>query len=100
MSRLGTEFKINVHIDRLDGFSMDDIEFECEFYTFRNRKTVVKKQDMVRVDQDNYLAMIDSSELGVGTIICRVIAYIPDADFDDGFRTEVEEVSTGITIVR
>ena len=55
---------------------------------------------MVKADDDNYVALVDSSKLGTGTIRCRVTAHIPDADFDDGIRTEIEEVNTGITIVR
>lgn len=55
---------------------------------------------MVKVDDDNYVACFDSSQLGAGKIMCRVTAYIPDADFEDGLRKEVETVETNVTITR
>lgn len=55
---------------------------------------------MVKVDDDNYIACFDSTQLGVGKIMCRVTAYIPDADFEDGLRKEIETVETNVTITR
>lgn len=100
MSSIGTELKINVHIDRLDGYRMSDIDFSCDFYIYTNRKVTVKKEAMVKVDDENYVACVDSTQLGVGKIMCRVTAHIPDADFEDGFRTEVDTADTNIIITR
>lgn len=100
MSCLGTELKINIRLDRLDGYKMSDIDFTCDFYVYTNRKVTVSKEQMIKADDDNYVALVDTTKLGTGTIKCRVTAHIPDADFDDGIRTEVEEVNTGIPIVR
>lgn len=100
MSSIGTELKINVHLDRLDGYRMSEIDFFCEFYVYTNRKVVVKKEEMIKEDDDNYVACVDSAKLGVGKVMCRATAYIPDADFDDGIRKEVESADTNITITR
>lgn len=100
MSSIGTEIKINVHLDRLDGYRMSDIDFTCDFFIYTNRKITIKKEAMVKVDDDNYVACVDSTKLGVGKIMCRVTAYIPDADFEDGLRTEIETVDTNVTITR
>ncbi len=100
MSSIGTELKINVRIDRLDGYKMSDIDFTCDFFIYTNRKITVKKDSMIKVDDDNYIACFDSSQLGVGKIMCRVTAFIPDADFEDGVRKEIETVETNVTITR
>lgn len=100
MSSIGTELKINVHLDRLDGYRMSDIDFSCEFYVYTNRKVSVSKEQMIKVDDDNYIACVDSTQLGVGKIMCRVTANIPDADFDDGIRKEVDTADTNIIITR
>ena len=100
MSSIGTELKINVHLDRLDGYRMSDIDFSCDFFVYTNRKVTVNKEAMVKVDDDNYVACVDSTKLGVGKIMCRVTASIPDADFEDGLRTEIETVDTNVTITR
>lgn len=98
MSSFGTELKINVHVEPIDGYTMDDYGFTCRFYIYTNRYVEVKKEDMVRLDESNYVACIDSRKIGVGTVKMRITAQIPDSDFQDGFRTEVEEVCTGVAI--
>lgn len=98
MSNIGTELKINVHVEPIDDFHMSDYDFSCRFYIYTNRYVELKKSDMIRVDDDNYIACIDSSELGTGTIKMCITARIPDADFSDGLRTEVETVDTKVTI--
>ena len=98
MSSLGTEFKINVHVEPIDGLHMDDYDFSCRFYVYTNRVVRIEKKDMIQVDQDNYIACVDSSKLGIGAVMMRITAFIPDVDFPDRLRTEVETVSTGITI--
>ena len=100
MSSLGTEFKINVHVEPIDGLHMSDYDFTCRFYIYTTRNVEISKSEMIRVDDDNYIACIDSNKLGVGTIMMRIIAQIPDADFPDGLRTEIETISTGLVISR
>lgn len=101
MSILGTELKINVHIEPIDGIRMSAYDFECAFYVYANKKVVVSKQEMKKVDDDNYLAMIDSAmglQIGRGTIQMEITARIPDNDFKSGFRIEKAVVCTGVTI--
>lgn len=98
MSSIGTELKINVHVEPIDGFHMSDYDFTCRFYIYANRYVELSKSEMIRMDDDNYIACIDSSKLGTGNIMMRIMAYIPDADFSDGFRTEVETVDTMVII--
>lgn len=98
MSNVGTELKINVHVEPIDGFHMSDYDFACRFYIYTNRYVELKKSEMIKVDEDNYIACIDSSTLGAGAIMMRITAQIPDADFPDGLRTEIEKVPTGVNI--
>lgn len=98
MSSIGTELKINVHVEPIDGFHMSDYDFTCRFYIYTNRYVELKKSEMIRVDDDNYIACIDSSKLGAGLVMMRITALIPDDDFPDGLRTEVETVDTKVTI--
>ena len=111
---LGTELKLRVGIEPMGGLHMEDYNFDIEAYC--NDKSVVKaskrkdpqtKEDVltnlvaIDGDEDNYIALIDTSVIGVGKLKCRVVAYIPDTDFtDDGVRTEVVVMDTGITIVK
>ena len=46
MSALGTEFKMNVHLEPIDGLHMSGYDFECAFYVYTNRKVVIPKSKM------------------------------------------------------
>lgn len=101
MSNLGTEFKINIHIEPVDGFHMSEYDFECAFYVLANKKVVIPKSEMKIVDDDNYLAIIDvekAIKIGKGDIMVEITAHIPDSDFDDGFRTEKTSTWTGVRV--
>lgn len=98
---LGTELKINVHVDPIDELHMSDYDFECAFYIYKNKRVVFKKSEMKRVDDDNYLALINSENaviLGRGKLNMEITAYIPDGDFKDGLRTEISAVCTDVII--
>lgn len=98
---LGTELKINVHVEPIDGLHMSDYDFECAFYIYRNKRVVIKKSEMKQVDEDNYIAMIDSEKaaiLGRGRLNMEITAYIPDGDFADNRRTEKADVCTELVI--
>lgn len=97
-SMTGTMVKINVHFDRIDGLKMDDYDFSCDFYVHSTKKVTVPKDKMVRIDEDNYLAVIDTDITGAGDIMMRATAMIPDGDYPNGLRKEVAGCATGITI--
>ena len=95
----GTEIKINVHIDPLGSLHMADYDFECKFYVFPKKSVIISKADMVQVDEDNYLAMVDTTGLGIGPLHLTLTAQIPDKDFDNTLRREVVCIDTGIDII-
>ena len=96
----GTDIKLNIHIDPLGTLHMDDYEFECKFFVFQKKAIIVSKDQMVKLDSDNYLAIVDTSTLGVGNLHITLIAYIPDYDFEGTTRKEVVCVPTDINIVK
>lgn len=96
---LGTQVKLNIHIDPLGSLHMADYDFECKFYIFPKRSITILKQDMIKIDNDNYIALVDSTGLGIGELHMTLIAQIPDEDFKGATRREIACVDTGITIV-
>ena len=102
MSALGTEFKLNVHLDPLDGLHMSDYDFEVALYVYTNRKVVFQKSKLKKVDDDNYLLMVETADalrIGRGRINAEITAYIPDSDFSDGLRTEKLVLCTDVTSI-
>lgn len=101
----GTEVKINVNIEPINGVHMSEYDFSFTFYTHNGARGNIKKgivlikEDLIKADDDNYIAIVDTSNMGAGEIMCRITAYIPDEDIiDDQIRTEIVELPTGITI--
>lgn len=102
MSVLGTEYKINIHVEPIDGYHMSDYDFEAQLYVYSSRSVTIRKEEMKKVDDDNYIVVVDSVKalkIGKGTVKLKLIAHISDGDFPDGYRTEIAEVCTGVTVV-
>jgi len=98
---IGTELKLNLHIEPINNITMDDFDFEVEVFTSTKKVATITKAECKREDESNYIMFIDTDELGVGEIKCKVTAHIPDADFvDDGFRDEVLGINTGIFVTK
>lgn len=98
MSSIGTEYKIKIGMQPMGEIHLADCEFFAVFYVNSAKSQRVEKADMIKVDDDNYIALVDSTLTGAGELKARVTVDLPDADFDDGARTEVVVVNTGITI--
>ena len=50
------------------------------------------KSDMVVDAQNNYYICFNTAEFGKGLIQAIVTAHVPDSDFEDGYRDEVDKL--------
>ena len=103
MSVLGSQFKINIYVEPIHKGSssevhLDSCDFNCIFFTSPNKYVELKKSQMVKIDKDNYVALIDSESLGVGTIKMTMEIDIPDPLFENNTRKEINTINTGIKI--
>ena len=96
---LGTQLKLNIHIDPLGVLHASDYDFECKFFVFQKKSVIVTKEEMVKVDDDNYLVIVDTTTLGIGNLHITITANVPDDDFEGRLRKEVICVPTNINIV-
>lgn len=96
----GSEIKLNINIKPVDFLHMSDYDFNVVFFTNSDSSVTLSKEQLKKVDDDNYLAMIDSTQLGLGKVKMKITAYLPDNDFDDKIRTEIIQTITGIQIVK
>ena len=96
----GATLKLNVSIQPIDGVTMDDYDFKIEISTpFSPATASIEKSKMIRIDEGNYRALIDTKMLGLGSVGVKVIAEIPDGDFPDQIRTEIDVMDLGIDII-
>lgn len=97
---LGTEIKLNIHVEPIGDAHMEDYDFTVNIYTSPTKSIEVTKKEAIHIDEDNYVVCLDTSKFGVGRLKCKITAYIPDGDFEDSFRTEIAVIDTGIDVVR
>lgn len=97
---IGTELKLNIHIEPIGEITMDNYDFEIEVYCSPKRPIIIHKANAIRIDSDNYVVLVDTNVVGAGDLKCKVTAYIPDGDFPDQLRTEVVNIDTGINIIK
>lgn len=107
---LGTEAKILLSVNRIEGYNAYEYEWHVDVYTNPRRKVRVSKYDCTPIvpvvpaeQEDNgtreFYVPVDTAELGVGEITADLVAYIPDTDFSDGLRTEIVRfTSLGVVI--
>ena len=89
---LGTELKFALEIES-EGFSMDTDDFKVVIKSVKKKKEIViPKEEMLLDENEKYLFTIDTEVLGVGDYWIYVYAYVPDEDFPDGIRTEVQKL--------
>ena len=85
----GTELKFILDIQS-EGFSMADDDFKVVIKNTKKSVTI-PKADMILDENENYLFTVDTGFMGTGEYWITTIAYVPDDDFDDGLRTEVQK---------
>lgn len=101
---IGTELVINVNIEPTGNYHMSDYDFEIVAFCTEEKLKAYKKGDWdcQPVDDDNYVILLDTTDVGPGKLKLIVTAYIPDDRFlsenNDGLRTEVIPINTGIPI--
>lgn len=94
----GSEFKLNVSMETIDGYHMGEIDFQCTFFTPGFDGVVLDKSDMVEIDADNYVAPLCAKDIGLGELMVKYECDVPDNDFGDSLRHEVITVSTNLMI--
>lgn len=101
MSEVGTGYIIQVDVENTKGIALRDLDFKCEFYVHSNRKAVFPKGDMVHIERsggDRYFALLDSTEVGAGRLMCRIVISDPVRQWKGGIRPVVIKKWTGKVI--
>lgn len=98
-SVIGTMFKVNLNMTPIDGHTLASVDWEAKVFTESTYKSVtIRKSEARKIDDDNYIILIDSSILGAGKYYITLTAYLPDGDYANGVRIEKRTAFTGVTI--
>ena len=99
---LGSDVKIEFTAELPDGLLLKDVDFTLKVINMSEKDVAIDvlKADCIETDEGkNYVALVDSDDLGIGTLMLRLTVYIPDTDYQSGTRKEVIKINPHIKIV-
>ena len=97
---LGSQLKILIAAELPDDLKMLDVDFEVVVYNddAKDKTRVYAKTDCILTDEGDYVVLVDSDELGVGTYMVKATFQIPDSDFPAGYRKEVVRINPNVKV--
>lgn len=98
---LGSDVKIEFTADLPDGLKLSDVDFTLKVINMseKDKAVDIPKADCIETDEGkNYVALVDSETLGIGTLMLRLTVFIPDTDYQSGARKEVIKINPHIRI--
>lgn len=63
---MGTELKLNINIEPIGEFTMDDYDWSVDVYCSTKRVLTIPKESAIKIDSNNYVLLVDTEELGAG----------------------------------
>lgn len=97
---LGSDTKIQFTADLPDGLLLKDIDFSLKVINAdTSHSEEYQKSDCIMTgDGADYVVLVDTEEMGVGTLMLRLTVHIPDSDYQSGTRKEVINIDPHIRI--
>lgn len=86
---IGSDLKFIVE-PQADGFDKTTDEFEVTITRGSVARTFTKSE-LVMDEENNYYVCFSTEEFGAGQYYITITTHTPDDDFDDGFRTDVQQ---------
>lgn len=91
---VGEDLKFKITLTA-EGFDQSTDGYEIDFYCGDNTVKHFTQADIKTGADGDYYLLIDTKEMKPGVMRMVITAHIPDNDFDDHYRNEVESISLG-----
>lgn len=97
---VGSQLKILIVAELPDGLTMLEVPFTVTVYNAdeKDNQHVYAKTDCIYTDDGNYVVLVDSEELGVGTYMIKLVVDIPDTDYPTGYRKVVKRIDPNVKV--
>ena len=97
---MGSQLKILIAAELPDDLRMLDVDFEVMVYNddAKDKTRKYAKTECILTDEGDYVVLVDSDELGVGTYMVKAVFMIPDQDFPSGYRKEVVRINPNVKV--
>ena len=97
---MGSQLKILIAAELPDDLRMLDVDFTVTVYNddAKDKTREYAKTECILTDEGDYVVLVDSDELGVGTYMVKAVFMIPDTDFPSGYRKEVVRINPNVKV--
>ena len=97
---IGSQIKILIAASLPDNLTLFDVDFDVVVYNDdkKDKQKAYTKTECILTDEYDYVVLVDSDELAVGTYMVKLTVYIPDTDFPDGHRKEVIRINPNVKV--
>ena len=98
---LGSEVKILLSTSLPYDLKMEDVDFNVTVLNDdeKGKSKHYAKEDCKLTQDGEYIVLLDTEELGVGSLMVKEEFMIPDSDFPSGYRKEVIRINPNIKVV-
>ena len=99
---LGSDVKIEFTAELPDDLTLSDVDFSGKVLNadIKDKSVEFTKADCIELEGgENYVVMVDSDDLGIGTLMLKLTVMIPDTDYQSGTRKQVVNINPHIKIV-
>lgn len=91
---VGEKLKFRITLTA-EGFNQEDGRYDIDFYCGDNPVKHFNQDSMKKGLDGNHYLLIETEGMTPGVMRMVITVYIPDEDFDDNVRTEIESLSLG-----
>ena len=96
VTNTGTIEKYDIILTLPNNITMEAADFAAKFFYRAPRACTVKKADMIKLSENCYRAIVDTSLTGAGECMkCEITAVFDDSDVAGGKRTVVKTFNVG-----
>lgn len=95
---LGSDVKIAFSAELPDGLTMREVPFTATVYNADRQdvQVVMTKDACIMVNDNEYVALVETDTLGVGLYMLKVVFEIPDTDYPMGYRRQVVRINPNV----
>ena len=96
----GSDVKILVKAELPNELTLKDVDFTVMAYNTSevDKKKTYQKSECIETEHGDYVLLVDSTELGVGSYRCRLTVQIPDTDYTSGYSKEIVNINPHVMV--
>lgn len=99
---LGSDVKIEFTADLPDDLTLADVDFSGKVINAdeKNKSISFDKAVCIALEDDiSYVVLVDTEQLGVGTLLLKLTVLIPDTDYPTGTRKQIVNINPHIQVI-